>query len=219
MARLLPVLTMVALTLAILPNSGCGKGIFDEVKSSATATTPRTVTPTSTASPMVPSQAFSMRGSGTQISSTPGTCSGLACHGLRGHCQCIIISGTLLSGIVGNSNFSASVTVNIDDCTNTGTFGGFCCNGDGLATITNGQGTSANLLDLTFTGPFCVDPNSSTNLSLLDSSLQATFDVLTASSTGKFLNATGTGQLNLFTDTDTGDAYLAAVGEIQLPAK
>jgi hypothetical protein len=212
-ARLLPILTMLAYTIALLPNSGCGKGLFPEITNSATATTVPIVTPTSTASP---SLNLSMLGSGTQTSVQVGTCSGAGCGGSARHCECMQFTGSLTSMVVGASTWSASITVNTDDCTSTGTAGGFCCVGDGIFSATNGTGTGANLLALSVTGPICVDPNSSLNAAELDSSLEANFSIVSANSTGKFLNSSGTGQFNLFTDSNTGDAYLAILGEIQL---
>lgn len=218
-ARLLPILTMAAFTLAVLPNSGCGKGFFPRVTSSATATTVPTVGPSSTATAHALGREFSMRGNGSQANPTFGTCSGQKCGAPKGDCLCVQFMGSLLSSVVGNSNWTASLTINNDDCTSTGTSGGFCCTGDGLFNATNGKGKSASVLALSFTGPICVDPNSSPNPLVFDSSLEATFEVLTSSSSGKFLNSTGNGHINIFTDTNSGTAYLAALGEIQVGAR
>ena len=210
--RLLPALTMVALSFALLPNSGCHSGgIFPEITTSATATTTATsigiATATATAVPA--SRPIEMRGTGSETSSHPGTCSGQTCGASLGDCECMEFSGKLISSVVGNSSWTADFTVNIDDCPNTGTTGGFCCIGDGVLNATSGTGTSASVLSLSVTGPLCIDPDTSA------SSLEANYEVLGATSGGKFANAGGTGQFNIYSDT-SGNAYLAALGEIQL---
>ena len=111
--------------------------------------------------------------------------------------------------MLGNSNWEASVTVNEDDCTTTGTSSGFCCVGDGTFNVKSGTGKTANTLAFSLTGPICEDPNAS-----LDESLQGSLQVLTSMSIGKFTNSTGTGQLNIFSNGT--DAYITALGQIQL---
>ncbi len=228
MARFLPILTMVAFTFMMLPSSGCGNGIFPEVSASATTTTVRTATltatattptatastptstaPTATATPHGANEQFSMRGSGPAAAPTVGTCNGSGCGGSARHCECLKFSGTLLSTVVGNSNWDASVTVNEDDCTTTGTSKGFCCVGDGTFEATSGTGKTMNALVFSFTGPICEDQNAS-----LDTSLQGSFEILTSMSIGKFTNSTGTGQVNILSNGT--DAYLTALGQIQL---
>ena len=89
----------------------------------------------------------------------------------------------------------------------------FCCPGDTVVSISNGKASAQNVLALSFTGPTCVDSSSS------NVSFWGDFIVLTTSSSGKFANAIGTGQINLFsglTDT-TPPVYLAAQGDIHLP--
>ena len=231
MARFLPILTMVGFTLSMVPNSGCGKGIFPEVTGSATATTVPTTTttatattptatattPTSTATAqLAPAKAFSMRGSGTQATPIVGTCSGAGCGGSTKHCECLQFTGTLLSTEVGNSNWTANITVNEDDCTSTGTSGGLCCVGDGTFDATSSTGKAVSDLSFSVTGPICMDPNTSSDPLTLDSSLAANFEVLNSTSTGKFKDAVGTGQINIFTDVATGNSYLAVLGELQL---
>jgi hypothetical protein len=216
--RLLPLLTVTSFIFLVLPNSGCGKGIFPKVTSSATTVVP-TTTPSSTSTAATIGQSFEMRGSGSQVSSNPGTCSGQACSASLGNCDCVVLTGSLLSTVVGNSNFTASVTINDDDCTATGTSDGFCCNGDGLFKATNGTGQSANALQLSFVGPICFDPNTFGSPAVLDSSLQANFTVLGSASTGKFLNSAGTGQINIFTHAKTETVYIATLGQIQIPAQ
>jgi hypothetical protein len=221
MARFLPILVMVGFTLMMVPNSGCGKGIFPEVTptitattvptitATATASTPTSTAPTATATPHGANEQFSMRGSGIEATPTVGTCNGSGCGGSSKHCECLTFSGTLLSTVIGDSNWTANVTVNEDDCTATGTSAGFCCIGDGTFNATNGTGKSANALALSFTGNICEDANAS-----LDSSLQAPFEILTSTSGGKFANSNGTGQINIFTNGT--NAYLTALGQIQL---
>jgi hypothetical protein len=212
LVRLLPALTMAALTFALLPDSGCGHGIFPEVTTSATATTAPTTNPSSsaTASAVPTSRSIEMRGSGSETSPPqPRTCSGQTCGASLGNCECVEFSGKLISTVVGNSSWTADFTINLDDCTNTGTTGGLCCIGDGVLNATSGTGTSASVLSLSVTGPLCIDPDSSA------SSLEANYEVLGPTSSGKFANAAGTGQFNIYSDTK-GNAYLAALGEIQL---
>ena len=216
--RLFPLLMVATFALVILPNSGCGKGIFPRATSSATTAAP---TPTSTSSPSSVATAvaignsFEMRGSGAQASPTAGTCSGQACAASQGDCECLRFTGSLFSTVIGNSTWSASLTLNVDDCTNTGTFPGICCIGDGQLSAVNGSVKSGGVLALSFTGPYCVDPNSSPNLGFLASSFEANFGILNSISSGRFLNSTGTGQINISIDVN-GNAYLAAAGEIQL---
>jgi hypothetical protein len=207
--RLLPLLMVATFIFVILPNSGCGKGVFPGATTSATGVP--TSTTSSTATPAIGGQSFEMRGSGSQVSSSPGTCSGQTCNASLGNCECLVFTGSLLSTVVGNSNFTASLTVNLDDCTATGTVLGVCCNGDGLFNASNGSGSAANLLALTAIGPFCFDPNAGQ-----DTSLEGNFTILPSSSTGKFLDSTGTGLINIFTDLNTKIAYVAVLGEIQL---
>jgi len=120
-----------------------------------------------------------------------------------------MFAGTLLSTVVGDSSWKASVTVNEDQCKGTGTSAGTCCIGDGTFMATNGTGKSVSNLSFSFSGPICLDPNAS-----LDSSMQAPFEVLTSMSTGKFANSVGTGQINIFSNGT--DAYLTALGQIRL---
>ena len=213
LARFLPVLAIGAMTFGLAPSSGCGKGVFQEVSSSATpSSSTQTASPSSTATQALASP-LSLRGSGTQTDSTDGTCSGQACSSTT--CECLTFSGSLSSTLLGNSDWTASLTVNLDECTNTGTMDQFCCNGDTLLSISNGKASAPNKLVLSFTGPACVDPASS-NLSFWGD-----FIVLSGSSSGKFAGAIGTGQINLFSGlTDnTPPAYLTAQGDIDLPSK
>ena len=213
LARFLPVLAIGAMTFGLAPSSGCGNGFFQQVSSSATASaSTQTATPSATATQALDSS-LSLQGSGTQTDSSDGTCSGQACS--SSSCECLTFSGTLVSKLLGSSDWIASLTVNLDGCTNTGTADQFCCSGDSVLNISNGKANAQNVLALSFTGPACVDPVSS-NLSFWGD-----FIVLSGSSTGKFANATGTGQINLFsglTDT-TPPVYLAAQGDIHLPSK
>src|ERR1022692_4579322 len=66
--------------------------------------------------------AFSMLGTGTGATPTDGTCSGAVCNASSGGCLCLTFQGKLINATqIGNATWKASVTVNIDDCTNTGT--------------------------------------------------------------------------------------------------
>ncbi len=158
---------------------------------------------------------FSLRGSGAETpNSITGTCSGAPCDASKGDCQCITYAGTLNATDVGNATWNASVTVNLDDCTNTGTEdpsnGGFCCYGDGTLNATTGSGGSASTLALSFTGPICNDPNADD-----DTSIQGGFIIVTSDSTGKFQHSAGTGEVNFFEAADT-ITYLVGNGLIQL---
>jgi len=207
-ARLIPFLMMAGLSLVLLPNSGCHGGVFPEV--TVTATLTATVVPTATASPLATSRSLELRGSGTQTGMHSGTCSGQTCGGTSGGCDCLLFSGNLISTVVGNSTWSANVTINTDDCTSTGTSGGFCCNGDGVLNSAGGNGASASVLSIAIIGPICMDPEATVM------SLEANFSVLGAMSSGRFANAAGTGQFNIYSDS-SGNAYLAALGEVSLP--
>jgi hypothetical protein len=210
MARLLPVLTMVALSFSLFPNSGCRSGgIFPEITTSATATATTIGIPTATASAVPTSSPLEMRGTGSETSSHAGTCSGQSCGASLGDCECVEFSGKLISTVVGNSSWTAELTINLGNCTNTGTTDGYCCIGDGVLNATSGTGASASVLSLSVTGPLCNDPNTPAY------SMQANYAVLGPTSSGKFANAAGTGQFNMYSNT-SGNAYLAALGVIQL---
>ena len=152
---------------------------------------------------------FSMRGSGTQNSMTTGACSGV-CQASAGHCDCLKFSGSLNATQVGNASWTANATVNLDDCTNTGTTNGFCCFSDGSLTANGGTGSSASTLGMTFTGLTCSDPNAS-----LDTSIQGAFIILPSKSTGKFAHSTGTGQLDAYVAANN-TTYLSGRGVLQV---
>jgi hypothetical protein len=212
MVRFLPLLAIVALGFAVLPNTGCGKGYNEVSTVSPTATPLPTAVPSATAT--LASQSFNLRGSLTRTGAKAGTCSGQKCSASAGDCECLTFSGTLLSTVVGNLAWTASVTINLDDCTATGTSGGSCCNSDGLFNAVKGSGASASTLVLSFTGPECVDANSAGA-----ASLQANFAVLPASSTKTFANSTGTGLFNLYSNATDGSGYVSALGAIHLAGK
>jgi hypothetical protein len=154
---------------------------------------------------------FEMRGSGTETGDNPGTCGGATCDATNGNCECLTFKGTLNATQVGNAPWTASLTVNLDDCTNTGTPGGFCCTGDGLLSATTGTGGSANTLGMSLTGPVCVDPNAA-----LDVNIQGGFIILPAQSSGKFKNSTGTGQLDAYMAAADGTTYISGRGVLQV---
>jgi hypothetical protein len=161
-------------------------------------------------------QIFSLRGTGTQNSSVGvGTCSGATCSASSGDCECLMFQGNLNATVVGNATWTAGITVNVDDCTNTGTPGpdasnpAFCCFGDGVLDATT-IGKSPSILELSFTGPVCLDPGAND-----DTSSQGGFIIVTANSTGKFAQTAGTGQINFFV-ADDFTAYLSGNGVIQL---
>jgi hypothetical protein len=169
--------------------------------------------PDATATKTSPLEAFSVLGSGTLISSNDVTCSNAACASSGGDCQCLKYQGTLSSKPFGTGTWTAGVTVNIDDCTNTGTPNGFCCIGDGMLTATD-ESKTPNTLTLSITGSVCADPNAST-----DVGVSATY-IIVPSATGKYAHTTGTGQLNLYSVDPSVDpnqpAYLSGEGTIQL---
>jgi len=161
-------------------------------------------------------QVFSMRGTGTQNSTVgTGTCSGATCSASGGNCECLKFQGKLNATLVGNATWTAGVTVNVDDCTNTGTPGpdtanpAFCCFSDGVLDATTG-GNSPSMLEISFTGPVCLDPDAND-----DTSVQGGFIIVKANSTGKFAKTAGTGQVNFFVADDL-TAYLSGNGVIQL---
>jgi len=222
MVRFLPIVAMVALGFAMMPEAGCGHGVFPEVSTAGSATptpvpVPTTVpSATPTAAPI--GTTFNMRGSSTQTGAHAGTCSGATCLGPRGRCECTTFEGTASSSL-GTLHWTADVTVTTDDCPSTGNLGGLCCTGDGTFTATSGSGKSASNLVLAFTGPDCIDTTNS-----FASSLEANFTVLpassmSASSTGKFANSTGTGQFNLFSASSNGSGYVFALGQILVRGK
>jgi len=157
---------------------------------------------------------FTLHGTGTNSAVNDGTCSGKVCTASMADCQCLVFSGNLNATQLGNASWTAGITVNTDDCTNTGTSGpedvpGFCCFGDGVLDATTG-GKSPSTLELSFTGPVCLDPNAN-----LDTNVQGGFIVVTGNSTGKYANSAGTGQLNLFVaDDDT--TYVSGNGVLQV---
>ena len=159
--------------------------------------------------------AFSLRGIGNNTAVNDGTCSGRICTASGGDCQCLEFSGALTATELGKASFTAGVTVNTDDCINTGTAGpdnmaGFCCFGDGVLDATS-SGKSPSTLELSFTGPICLDPNAD-----FDTSVQGGYAVVTANSTGKFSASAGTGEINLFVGDDAdATTYLTANGVFQ----
>lgn len=160
---------------------------------------------------------FSMRGSGTETQSD-GACNGATCQASQGDCECLVFQGSLNATQLGNASWSASITVNIDDCTNTGTMDGFCCFGDGVLSATSGTGNAQSTLGMSYTGPVCVDPNSSSDPNTLDISIQGGFIILPATSSGKFDHSTGTGQLDAYVNASDPDGatYLSGRGVLQV---
>ncbi len=154
---------------------------------------------------------YSMRGTGVAADAVDGTCSGAACNASGGDCLCVTFQGTLNGTQIGNADWDAALTVNIDDCTNTGTpgpdpAGGFCCFGDGTLNAT----VSSDTLAMSFTGPVCDDPNAND-----DTNVMGGFIILTADSAGKFQHSAGVGQLNISVLED-GTSYLAGTGVLQV---
>ena len=160
---------------------------------------------------------FSMRGSGTETQSD-GACNGATCEASLGDCECLVFAGSLNATQLGNASWSASITVNLDDCTSTGTLEGFCCFGDGAFSATSGTGTSQSTLGMSYTGQICSDPNSSSDTSTLDTSIQGGFIILPATSSGKYDHATGTGQLDAYVNASDADGatYLSGRGVLQV---
>ncbi|HVN28538.1 MAG TPA: hypothetical protein VMT64_08640 [Candidatus Binataceae bacterium] len=212
MVRFLPVVAMAAFAFAMMPQAGCGKGVFNEVTSPTPTPFPTTVpSATPTAAPI--GTIFTMRGSSTQTGSEGGTCSGATCAGTGGNCQCTKFAGIALSS-EGNLTWTADVTVFLDDCITTGYAGGFCCNGDGTFTATQGSGASASTLMMSFTGPDCIDVTN-----LYATSVSGTFAIAPGTSTGKFANSTGTGHFNMSSRASDGAGYIYGLGQILLGGK
>lgn len=222
LSRLLPIFVMGAFTFLILPNSGCGKGIFPEVTGSATTTATGTSigTPSSTPSPGPAVQPFSMIGSGTAVSLNDGTCTGGGCASSRGSCLCLTLEGSLNASLIGKASWTAAITINFDDCPSTGTASGVCCIGDGLLTATAKQGKTTNILTMSITGDVCDDPATTEPVAGGgvgdDISVAANFKILPTANAGKFTHSVGTGRFNAFQDAATGDTYVNGNGAIQL---
>ncbi len=161
---------------------------------------------------------FTMTGDGAAMDFVPGTCSGATCDSSGGDCECLVLTGNLDATQVGKVPFTANVTVNFDDCTNTGTStpdaNGFCCFGDGLLITSPTNSNSSDTLGMSFTGPVCNDPNAPPSDGG-DVSIQGGFIILSASSTGKFQSSGGAGQINIMVDTNN-NAYLAGTGVLQV---
>ncbi len=160
---------------------------------------------------------FTMGGSGTETESD-GACNGVTCQASEGNCECLIFVGTLTATQLGKASWDASITVNLDDCFNTGTMDGFCCFGDGVLSATSGSGNTQSTLGMSYTGPICVDPNSSSDPTTLDISIQGGFIILPAASSGKYDHATGTGQLDAYVNAadPDGATYLSGRGVLQV---
>ena len=206
---------VLAFGFLVIPNSGCGHGIFPEVTPTTSATTIPTSTivtasPSATATAGSTVEPFSMTGTGTELNAAFGTCSGMGCASSHGSCTCLTFSGTLDGSFIGKSNWSAGITVNLDDCKNTGTPSGFCCVGDGLLTITSAAAT-ANTIGMSIAGAICENPEASEDLSL-----GGNYKILPSASAGKFAQSTGTGNINAFIASSNSDTYLDANGAIQL---
>jgi hypothetical protein len=174
--------------------------------------------PSASTSKPTPLLTFSMIGSGVAMDAIDGTCSGATCDASAGDCECIVIEGTLDATQVGKVPYTANVTVNLDDCINTGTTtpqaNGFCCFGDGLLVTSPPNGKSSDALGMSFTGPVCSDPNSPP-VDGGDTSVQGGFIVSKDNSSGKFANSGGAGQLNILVDVNN-NTYLSGNGVLQV---
>lgn len=111
---------------------------------------------------------------------------------------------------MGKATWNSTVTVNVDDCINTGTTdaqgGGFCCFAGGPLSASSG----ANTLAMSFTGLLCEDPNAGDQFNV-----QGGFIIIAGA--GKFVNSAGTGQLDMSVGTDTaGTTYLSGNGLLQV---
>jgi len=167
--------------------------------------------PAATTTKVSPLLQFSLHGTGAENATIgTGTCSGNACAASMGDCSCLMFTGNVNATDVGNATWTADITVNTDDCTNTGTPPGFCCFGDGVMDATT-IGKSPSTLEISFTGPVCADPNANGD------SVQGGFIIVTANSTGKFANSAGTGEINFFVADDL-TTYLSGNGVFQLTA-
>jgi hypothetical protein len=153
---------------------------------------------------------FSMLGTATSTVDD-GPCPGVtSCNSSNDGCNCLTFQGSLNGTQVGNATWTAMVTINTDDCPNTGTTtaqgDGFCCYAGGPINASSGS----NTLAMSFSGLVCQDPNAALQLSV-----QGGFIIF--SGAGKFANSAGTGQLNMsVADDDAGSTYLVGNGVLQV---
>jgi hypothetical protein len=132
----------------------------------------------------------------------------------------VATQGNLTGTPIGTGTWTANITINTDDCTNTGTPGpgssGFCCFGGGVLTAKFGTGKSASTLAMSLTGPVCSDPiDADSNGGA--TSIQGGFIILTASSTGKFVHSAGSGLLSATVGIDAAaTTYLSGNGTMQV---
>jgi hypothetical protein len=153
---------------------------------------------------------FSMLGSATSMLDDTAACPGVTCNGSGGDCNCLTLQGSLDGTDVGKASWTSTVTVNVDDCINTGTTdaqgGGFCCFAGGPLSASSG----ANTLAMSFTGLLCEDPNAGDQFNV-----QGGFIIIAGA--GKFANSAGTGQLDMSVGTDAaGTTYLSGNGLLQI---
>ena len=127
-------------------------------------------------------QEFILRGSGTQNSSVgDGTCSGAACNASNGDCECLQFQGSLNASQLGNATWTAGITVNVDDCVNTGTPGPDPSQSCFLLLWRRGARRHHHRQfsqhpGVSFTGPVCADPNANDDLSVLGGYIIVTAD-------------------------------------------
>ncbi len=153
---------------------------------------------------------YSMLGNGTSILDDTEACPGVTCNASNGECNCLTFAGNLTGTQIGKATWTSTVTINTDDCTNTGTTdsqgGGFCCFAGGPMSLASGT----NTLAMSFTGLLCDDPNAGDQFAV-----QGGF-IINAGA-GKFVNSAGTGQLDMSVGTDTaGTTYLSGNGVLQI---
>ena len=153
---------------------------------------------------------FSMLGSATSTLDDTAACPGVTCNGSSGGCNCLSFQGSLTGTQIGKATWTSTVTINTDDCINTGTTdaqgGGFCCFAGGPLSALSGT----NTLAMSFTGLVCVDPNAGDQFSV-----QGGFII--GAGAGKYVNSAGTGQLDMSVGNDTnGTTYLSGNGVLQV---
>ncbi len=209
--KIISLSTLALLGFGGLAMAGSGHPDAESVRAAFAHHTSRSAAfqPAATATPSA-LLTYSMLGNGTSTLDATAACPGVTCNGSNGGCNCLTFQGNLTGTQVGKATWTSTVTINTDDCINTGTTdaqgGGFCCFAGGPLSAASG----ANTLAMSFTGLVCDDPNAGDQFSI-----QGGFIVIAGA--GKFVNSAGIGQLDMSVGTDTaGTTYLSGNGVLQV---
>lgn len=212
--KIISVSTLAVLGLGSVVLAGSGHPDAETVRAAfahhASKSSPAQSAATATPSALL---TFSMLGSATSTLDTTAPCPGVTCNGSSGTqagCNCLTLQGSLTGTQIGKATWTSTVTINTDDCINTGTTdaqgGGFCCFSGGPLSASNGT----NTLAMSFTGLLCEDPNAGDQFGI-----QGGFII--GAGTGKYANSAGTGQLDMSVGDDTnGTTYLSGNGVLQV---